>query len=117
MSKHSPFETSSLNFKSPATQNRLFLPISPNKSKLIRNAKNDAARKSSLDSFDIDNYHITNKTEELFSELKDEETIKKSKNWKQWTENEKVLFFETIANAPNCGSLQNLFKELTAVKV
>jgi hypothetical protein len=39
----------------------------------------------------------------------------KKKNWKSWSSQEKVLFYEAIANGANYSSLQKLFKNMNYV--
>ena len=42
-------------------------------------------------------------------------TSKKKKEWKSWSPQEKILFYEIIANGGNYGSLQKLFKTVNDV--
>lgn len=45
----------------------------------------------------------------------DLEQKKRKKEWKSWSLNEKLLFYEIIANGANHSSLQKLFKNMTDV--
>lgn len=55
-------------------------------------------------------------------EIKNEEdpqiavcTSKEKRNWKSWSPQEKILFYEIIANGGNYSSLQKLFKTMNNV--
>lgn len=62
------------------------------------------------------NKEETPKKADCSSDLKNEGLDQsKKKEWKSWTSEEKVIFYETIANAANCSSLQELFKKLSEV--
>ena len=42
--------------------------------------------------------------------------IKEKRNWKSWSPQEKILFYEIIANGGNYSSLQKLFKTMNDVR-
>ena len=42
---------------------------------------------------------------------------KEKRNWKSWSPQEKLLFYEIIANGGNYSSLQKLFKTMNDVSV
>ena len=42
---------------------------------------------------------------------------KEKRNWKSWSPQEKILFYEIIANGGNYGSLQKLFKTMNDVSI
>ena len=42
--------------------------------------------------------------------------IKEKRNWKSWSSEEKILFYEIIANGGNYSSLQKLFKTMNDVR-
>ena len=42
---------------------------------------------------------------------------KEKRNWKSWSRQEKILFYEIIANGENYGSLQKLFKTMNDVSI
>ena len=43
--------------------------------------------------------------------------IKEKRNWKSWSPQEKILFYEIIASGGNYGSLQKLFKTMNDVRI
>ena len=43
--------------------------------------------------------------------------IKEKRNWKSWSPQEKILFYEIIANGGNYSSLQKLFKTMNDVRI
>ena len=43
--------------------------------------------------------------------------IKEKRNWKSWSPQEKILFYEIIANGGNYSSLQKLFKTMNDVSI
>ena len=43
--------------------------------------------------------------------------IKEKRNWKSWSPQEKILFYEVIASGGNYGSLQKLFKTMNDVRI
>ena len=44
-------------------------------------------------------------------------TLKEKRNWKSWSPQEKMLFYEIIANVVNYSSLQKLFKTMNNVSL
>jgi hypothetical protein len=42
---------------------------------------------------------------------------KEKRNWKSWSPQEKLLFYEIIANGGNYSSLQKLFKTMNDVSI
>ena len=55
----------------------------------------------------------TNSKEKEKENLKE---IKEKRNWKSWSPQEKILFYEIIANGGNYSSLQKLFKTMNDVR-
>jgi hypothetical protein len=67
---------------------------------------------------DIDNGIIKQEDDNFTFDEKDndnEENTKKKKDWISWSLNEKLLFYEAIANGANYSSLQKLFKNMNDV--
>ena len=56
----------------------------------------------------------TNSKEKEKENLKE---IKEKRNWKSWSPQEKILFYEIIANGGNYSSLQKLFKTMNDVRI
>lgn len=59
-----------------------------------------------------------NKTEEIKNEEDPQIAVcnsKEKRNWKSWSPQEKILFYEIIANGGNYSSLQKLFKTMNNV--
>ena len=57
----------------------------------------------------------TEMIEGIKEDKKAEETIPKKKDWSTWSTQEKILFYEIIANGGNYSSLQKLFKTMNYV--
>ena len=61
---------------------------------------------------------MKNKTEEIKNEEDPQIAVcnsKEKRNWKSWSPQEKILFYEIIANGGNYSSLQKLFKTMNNV--
>ena len=60
---------------------------------------------------------LAEKENQIDSEInkKEPDSISKKKDWSTWSTQEKILFYELIANGDNYSSLQKLFKTMNYV--
>ena len=58
-----------------------------------------------------------NKNEEKESIIQKEKQPQRKKEWKSWSSQEKLMFYELIANGGNYSSLQKLFKTMNDVRI
>jgi hypothetical protein len=82
-------------------QNESYSAIAP--------SMNENIETNQLKNQDIDNFTFDDK------EGDNDESTKKKKDWISWSLNEKLLFYEAIANGANYSSLQKLFKNMNDV--
>ena len=80
-------------------------------------SKENGIKSNSLaDPFSLAPNSTENKMKDDGNDLAHELGIKRKKDWKSWSSDEKVLFYEAIANGENFTSLQKLFKTMNDVK-
>ena len=65
----------------------------------------------------VDNSEQKNNIDEPQNTLSNLKENKEKRNWKSWSPQEKILFYEIIANGGNYSSLQKLFKKMNDVSI
>ena len=65
----------------------------------------------------VDNAEQKNNIDEPQNTLSNLKENKEKRNWKSWSPQEKILFYEIIANGGNYSSLQKLFKKMNDVSI
>ena len=63
----------------------------------------------------VDNIEQKNNIDDPQNTLSNLKENKEKRNWKSWSPQEKILFYEIIANGGNYSSLQKLFKKMNDV--
>jgi hypothetical protein len=77
--------------------------------------KNEKNEKTNI--IQITNEDQKNNNEEIQNISSNIKENKEKRNWKSWSPEEKILFYEIIANGGNYGSLQKLFKTINDVSI
>lgn len=77
--------------------------------------KNDKIEKTNI--IQPNNTEQKSNTDEAQNASTNLKEIKEKRNWKSWSSQEKILFYEIIANGGNYGSLQKLFKTINDVSI
>ena len=80
---------------------------------LVEEKKNDKDEKINI--FSENNTEQKNNIEEDKNTSPNLKENKEKRNWKSWSPQEKILFYEIIANGGNYSSLQKLFKTMNDV--
>ena len=80
---------------------------------LVEEKKNEKEEKINL--FSENNTEQKNNIEEDKNASPNLKENKEKRNWKSWSPQEKILFYEIIANGGNYSSLQKLFKTMNDV--
>lgn len=65
---------------------------------------------------DSQNLLVSNDEKNLEEVQNSSSNFKEKRNWKSWSPQEKILFYEIIANGGNYSSLQKLFKTMNDVR-
>ena len=79
---------------------------------LVEEKKNDKIEKTQEN-----NTEHKNNIEEVQNTSPNLKENKEKRNWKSWSPQEKILFYEIIANGGNYSSLQKLFKTMNDVSI
>ena len=82
---------------------------------LCEEKKNDKFEETTIPQ--VDNAEQKNNTDEPQNTLSNLKENKEKRNWKSWSPQEKILFYEIIANGGNYSSLQKLFKKMNDVSI
>ena len=82
---------------------------------LVEEKKNDKIEKPNI--IQENNTEQKNNTEEVQNTSPNLKENKEKRNWKSWSPQEKILFYEIIANGGNYSSLQKLFKTMNDVSI
>ena len=82
---------------------------------LVEEKKNDKIEKSNIiQDHNTEQKNNIDETQNTSSNLKEN---KEKRNWKSWSPQEKILFYEIIAIGGNYSSLQKLFKTMNDVSI
>ena len=82
---------------------------------LCEEKKNDKFEETTIPQ--VDNAEQKNNIDEPQNTLSNLKENKEKRNWKSWSPQEKILFYEIIANGGNYSSLQKLFKKMNDVSI
>ena len=82
---------------------------------LVEEKKNDKIEKPNI--IQENNTEQKNNIEEVQNTSPNLKENKEKRNWKSWSPQEKILFYEIIANGGNYSSLQKLFKTMNDVSM
>ena len=82
---------------------------------LCEEKKNDKFEETTIPQ--VDNAEQKNNIDEPQNTLSNLKENKEKRNWKSWSHQEKILFYEIIANGGNYSSLQKLFKKMNDVSI
>ena len=82
---------------------------------LVEEKKNEKIEKTNIIQTNI-NEQKTN-IEDVQNSSSNTKENKEKRNWKSWSPQEKILFYEIIANVENYSSLQKLFKTMNDVSI
>ena len=82
---------------------------------LCEKKKNDKIEETNITQ--ADNAEQKNNMDEPQNTLSNLKENKEKRNWKSWSLQEKILFYEIIANGGNYSSLQKLFKKMNDVSI
>lgn len=82
---------------------------------LCEEKKNDKIEEANITQ--ADNIEQKNNMDEPQNSLSNLKENKEKRNWKSWSLQEKILFYEIIANGGNYSSLQKLFKKMNDVSI
>ena len=82
---------------------------------LCEEKKNDKIEETNITQ--ADNAEQKNNMDEPQNTLSNLKENKEKRNWKSWSPQEKILFYEIIANGGNYSSLQKLFKKMNDVSI
>ena len=82
---------------------------------LYEEKKNDKTDETTIPQ--VDNSEQKNNKDESQNTLSNLKENKEKRNWKCWSPQEKILFYEIIANGGNYSSLQKLFKKMNDVSI
>ena len=123
--KETKEEEKELNIKTP----KKIISKSNIKSEEIKNIKNNIINKIDVPPYKSNDNDNEKKIKEKENIIKQKENYKKEENqtikekqpqrkkeWKSWSSQEKLMFYELIANGGNYSSLQKLFKTMNDVK-
>ena len=124
--KETKEEEKELNIKTP----KKIISKSNIKSEEIKNIKNNIINKIDVPPYKSKDNDNEKKIKEKENIIKQTENYKKEENkkikekqpqrkkeWKSWSSQEKLMFYELIANGGNYSSLQKLFKTMNDVKI
>ena len=82
---------------------------------LVEEKKNDKIEKTNI--IQPNNAEQKNNIDEAQNTSSNLKENKEKRNWKSWSPQEKILFYEIIANGGNYSSLQKLFKTMNDVSI
>ena len=82
---------------------------------LVEEKKNEKIEKANI--LQVNNREQKNNIEEVQNTSSNTKENKEKRNWKSWSPQEKILFYEIIANGENYSSLQKLFKTMNDVSI
>ena len=82
---------------------------------LVEEKKNDKIEKTSM--IQANNSEHKANIDEAQNAASNIKENKEKRNWKSWSPQEKILFYEIIANGGNYSSLQKLFKTMNDVSL
>jgi hypothetical protein len=82
---------------------------------LIEEKKNEKIEKSDI--VQVNNSEQKSNIDEVQNTSSNAKENKEKRNWKSWSPQEKLLFYEIIANGGNYSSLQKLFKTMNDVSI
>jgi TPP-dependent indolepyruvate ferredoxin oxidoreductase alpha subunit len=82
---------------------------------LVEEKKNDKIEKTNI--IQPNNAEQKNNIDEAQNTSSNLKENKDKRNWKSWSPQEKILFYEIIANGGNYSSLQKLFKTMNDVSI
>ena len=98
--------------KDTTSKNNIIKSKSP---PLVEEKKNEKIEKTDI--LQANNSEQKTKIEEVQNTSSNTKENKEKRNWKSWSPQEKILFYEIIANVENYSSLQKLFKTMNDVSI
>ena len=90
-------------------------PKNRKKKSIFQKKKNDKIEKTNI--IQPNNAEQKNNIDEAQNTSSNLKENKEKRNWKSWSPQEKILFYEIIANGGNYSSLQKLFKTMNDVSI
>ena len=82
---------------------------------LVEEKKNEKIEKTNIIQTNINEQKAN--IEDVQNSSSNTKENKEKRNWKSWSPQEKILFYEIIANGENYSSLQKLFKTMNDVSI